>query len=293
MDLVERLNALAERARARTEERRRAAPARVVRLPIWPEDVRTGPSCVLRSALFGVVRRGRRQYLQNQVVAAWADNVIRYTGIRLDQADLDVWLTALHLSREQELGARVICSERAFLRAMGRKTGNKEWLRIALERLTACVVKITRQQQTYWGSLIEKGCRDEKTGEFVIVLNPELAELFDDVTWQDWEIRRGLEGDLAKWLHGYIASHQATARNPHRLGLERLRELCGSETEDLWKFRQQVRTAMHALENAGVVAAWRITPGDALEVVRPTRPRNLIAGHHLPRDSRRGVDHSR
>jgi hypothetical protein len=63
MDLVERLNALAERARARSEERRRATPARVVRLPVWPEDVRTGPSCVLRSALFGVVRRGRRRAL--------------------------------------------------------------------------------------------------------------------------------------------------------------------------------------------------------------------------------------
>lgn len=58
---------------------------------------------------------GRRQYLQNPIIAAWMDTTIRYTGIRLDQVDLDVWLTALHLSREQGLGAQVACSERAFL----------------------------------------------------------------------------------------------------------------------------------------------------------------------------------
>ena len=86
--------------------------------------------------------------------------------------------------------------------------------------------------------------------------------------------------DLAKWLHGYIASHQATPRNPHRIGLDRLRALCGSETDELWKFRQQVRKAMQDLQAAGVVAAWRITPGDALEVVRPTRKRHLIEGEN-------------
>jgi predicted transcriptional regulator len=282
-DLTARLRQIAERAQQR--QRAPAAkslpkPAPVVRLPLWPAELRTCPSCVLRSALFGVVQRGRRQYLQNQIVAAWADTTIRYTGIRLDQADLDVWLTALHLSREQGLGARVVCSERAFLRALGRATKNVEWLRISLERLTACVVKITRQRQTYWGSLIEKGYRDEETGEFVIVLNPELAKLFEDesFTWLDWEIRQGLGMDLAKWLHGYVASHQATARNPNRIGLERLRDLCGSETGELWKFRQQTREAMAELQEASIVARWKITSGDALEFVRPQRNRRIVEG---------------
>ena len=285
-DLTARIQQIAERAQQHPRApapKPTPKPAPVVRLPLWPAELRICPSCVLRSALFGVVRRGRRQYLQNQIMVAWADTTIRYTGIRLDQADLDVWLTALHLSREQGLGARMVCSERAFLRALGRATKNVEWLRIALERLTACVVKITRDRRTYWGSLIEKGCRDEETGEFVIVLNPELAKLFEDgdYTRVDWKIRLGLDMDLAKWLHGYIASHQATPRKPHRLGLERLRELCGSETDELWKFRQQVRDAMQELQAAGVVTAWRITPGDALEVVRPSRKSQIIESENF------------
>jgi len=116
-DLTARLQQIADRAQQLQRERMpepTPKPARVVRLPLWPEELRTCPSCVLRSALFGMVRRGRRQYLQNQIVAAWAETTLRYTGIRLDQADLNVWLTALHLSRKQGLRARVVCSERAF-----------------------------------------------------------------------------------------------------------------------------------------------------------------------------------
>jgi hypothetical protein len=290
MDLVERLNALAERARARTEERRRAAPARVVRLPVWPEDARTCPSCVLRSALFGVVRRGRRRALEREILATWAGVVIRYTGWRLDQADLDVWLSALHLAREHPLGEPVSVRINAVLRAMGRPTDGRshEWFKGAVARLTACAVEITAGDKTFGGPLVEGFQRDEATGDHLLHLSPWLAELFEDdaLTWLDWEIRRSLEGDLAKWLHGYIASHRATARSPHRLGLERLRDLCGSETEGLRFFRRDVREAMQALQAAGVVAAWCITPGDALEVVRPNRPRRLIDGPRPPRDGR-------
>ena len=143
-------------------------------------------------------------------------------------------------------------------------------------------MEITTGRKTFGGPLIEGFERDEVTGEHVLYLSPRLAELFedDDYTRIVWEIRRGLGMDMAKWLHGYVASHRATSRSPHRIGLERLRELCGSETDELRKFRQQVRDAMEELQTAGVVAAWRITPGDALEVVRPNRKRRIIEGEN-------------
>ena len=286
-DLTARIQQIAERAQQRPRApapKPTPKPAPVVRLPLWPAELRTCPSCVLRSALFGVVQRGRRKALEGEILATWEGVTIRYTGWRLDQADLDVWLAALHLAREHHLGTRVSVTINEMLRTIGRPTDGRshEWFKSAIRRLTACAVEITRQRRTYWGSLIEKGCRDEGTGEFVIVLNPELAVLFedDDFTRLEWEIRLDLDMDLAKWLHGYIASHRATTQNPHRLGLERLRALCGSDREELHFFRRDVRQAMRELQAAGVVMAWRITPGDALEVVRPNRKRRIIEGEN-------------
>ena len=286
-DLTARIQQIAERAQHHPRApapKPTPKPAPVVRLPLWPAELRTCPSCVLRSALFGVVQRGRRKALEGEILATWEGVIIRYTGWRLDQADLDVWLAALHLAREHHLGVRVPVTLNAMLRTIGRPTAGSshEWLKGAIRRLTACAVEITRQRRTYWGSLIEKGCRDEETGEFVIVLNPELAVLFedDDYTRLGWEIRRGLGMDLAKWLHGYIASHRATTQNPHRIGLERLQALCGSDYERLRDFRDDVRKAMAQLQAAGVVTVWRITPGDALEVVRPNRKQRLIEGEN-------------
>ena len=256
---------------------------KTVALPQWPEEVRGCPSCVLRSALFGVVRRGRRKALEGEILATWEGVTIRYTGWRLDQADLDVWLAVLHIAREYALGLRVQSSVNRLLKAVGRNTDGRshEWLKGAIRRLTACAVEITAGRKTYSGPLIEGFERDEVTGEHVLYLNPRLAGLFEDdaFTWIDWEQRRSLTMDLSKWLHSYILSHQATLNNPHRIGLGRLRELCGSETGELWRFRQQIREAMQELHTTGVVAAWRITTGDALEVVRSPRQRQIIDSH--------------
>ena len=286
-DLTARIRQIAERAQQRprpSAPKPPPKPARVVRLPIWPAELRTCPSCVLRSALFGVVQRGRRKALEGEILATWEGVTIRYTGWRLDQGDLDVWLAALHLAREHHLGVRVPVTVNEMLRTMGRSTAGSfhDWFKSAIRRLTACAVEITAGRKTFGGPLIEGFERDEATGEHVLYLSSRLAELFEDgdYTRIDWEIRRDLGMDLAKWLHGYIASHRATTQNPHRLGLKRLRELCGSETDELWKFRQQVRDAMQELQAAGVVTAWRITPGDALEVVRPNRKRRIIEGEN-------------
>jgi len=284
MDPVEHLKAVVRRAQERNRERRKPEPAQVVRLPVWPAELRTCPSCVLRSALFGVVQRGRRKALEGEILVTWESVTIRYTGWRLDQADLDVWLAALHLAREHNLGTRVPVTINEMLRTMGRLTDGRshEWFKGAIRRLTACAVEITAGCKTFGGPLIEGFERDETASEHVLYLSPRLAVLFedDDYTRIEWEIRRSLGMDLAKWLHGYIASHQATPRNPHRLGLERLRALCGSDRGRLRNFRDDVRKAMAQLQSAGVVTAWRITAGDALEVVRPNRKRRLIEGEN-------------
>ena len=75
-------------------------------LPVWHEQARGIPNLCLRSALFGVIQRGRRKAVKGEMVAAVKGLSLRYTGWRLDQGDFDVLAHALHLlsQHQQEVG---------------------------------------------------------------------------------------------------------------------------------------------------------------------------------------------
>jgi hypothetical protein len=62
--------------------------------PDWPDDRRGAPNEVIRSAIFGVVRLGRRKRVVDMPVAGPIGSNITITGWRLDQYDLDTWLEA-------------------------------------------------------------------------------------------------------------------------------------------------------------------------------------------------------
>lgn len=242
-------------------------------LPLWDDDQRGAPVIVLRSSLFGVVKRGSRTAVENQVLAAWTGNEIRYTGFRLDQSDLDCWLQVLHLARQFPLGRDVRFTARGFLRAIGRRGGGKDqaWLQRSLVRMQACGVFIrSAHGQGYQGSLIQNFFVDEESGRYVVRVDPLLATLFDEAFVKlSLERRLLLGSDLARWLQGYVQSHKATESHPHRIGLVQLQDKCGSETARLRKFRESLRGAMADLQQQGIVANWGITDGDALEFVRP------------------------
>lgn len=240
----------------------------------WPDGQRGIPSALLRSALFGVVRRGRRRALEREILASWPDAIIRYTGFRLDQADLDVYLEILHLAmRHGFLGAKITCSASAILRSIGRHTGKSdhEWLKRVMNRLGG-FVEITVKSIGYAGPLVQEFYYDDESGRWMVQLNAKLARLFcDNYTLLSIGSRHRLRGDLAKWLHGYVCSHKATPTQPHRIGLTKLQELCGAEvTAGQRKWRQEVKQAMTQLERLGIVAFWQIV-NDVLEFVRPPK----------------------
>jgi hypothetical protein len=244
-------------------------------LMLWPEPLRAAPSATLRSALFGVLRRGEREYIDGETLVAWKGTSIRYTGKRLNQYDLDVWMQAIHLGRHQDIGNMVHFTARGFLKAMGRKVSGSsaKTLFESLERMVACAVTIKVDGISYTGSLVEMFARDDHSDRYVVRLNPELRQLFDTGhTRLHWETRLALSSDLSRWLHGYVLSHQATQDAPHRIAVKTLCALTGSSTAALWKFREMLRRSMGTIEEANVVSRWRITQGDALEFVRPAAP---------------------
>ena len=101
----ERMAALSRQSRQEPVQPPEATPApspsNVVYLPFWPEAVRGVPNGVLRSALFGAIKKGQRRYLEREEIHALDGIRIIYTGLRLDQGDLDVWETGKNGVRSQ------------------------------------------------------------------------------------------------------------------------------------------------------------------------------------------------
>ena len=241
------------------EKPKTAPPAKVVQLPLWPAAKRGVPNSVLRGALFTAVQGKNRVAMKAELLAVQKGMEIRFTGWQLDQSDLDVWEQALHLARQQSLGTRCEFTARGFLKALGRRTQDHEWLKNVFRRLAGAVVEITHGHVTYGGTLLEF-TRNECTGRYVLGINPKLAALYSTTRWTavDWEQRRRLRGKpLALWLQGFYATHA----EPHALSVEYLHELSGSRTKELRAFKQNLTRALRDLEAAGAIKSFEIDDG--------------------------------
>lgn len=229
-------------------------------LPLWPEHLRGVPSATLRSALFAPIRPGVRAAMTRQQIATVGDYRIIYTGIRLDQADLDVYEQVLHLARGTPLGQAVRFKTRVLLRALGRSEGkaNRDWLLKSLSRLSACEIEVSNGKVAYAGSLIQEQGRDDVAGMHYIVLNLRLTALYQQ-GWAPvrWEERKALgKQQLAKWLHGFIQGQQ----KPLTFTIANLMELADSNYERERDFRKAFDAAAASLNKLGVelVVLWDV-----------------------------------
>ncbi len=231
-----------------------------MRLPVWPDAVRAVPNGFLRSALFGVVKRGVRADLKRQSLAVVNGTEILYTGERLDQGDLDVWAQCLHIARTHDLGLRVQFGAREFLRAIDRKGDGHsiEWLKRSMSRLMECTVWIKDGKRMYSGHMLEFAGWDDATGQFVIKIDPSAASLYGTDSWTGIELsqRQELKGDLARWLHAFYATHA----HPFAYKVETLHSLCGSERGRIRDFRGDLRDACAVVAEA---TGWTMLIDDA------------------------------
>lgn len=239
---------------AKREAQEQEEPAQEIQLPLWPEPVRAVPNGFLRSALFGVIAKGKRRYINGEELAAVDGVTIRYKGERLDQGDLDVWESVLHAVRLQKLGSKCRVTSYALLKLMGLSdTGkNRATLHARIERLVANAVTVKQGRYTYIGGLIRFAAKDEETQEWVIELDEKLRPLFaaDQFTQVEWAVRHELNGKpLAQWLHGFYASHA----KPFPLKLETLHRLCGSEAQTMRFFAADLRKNLEAVTEANAM----------------------------------------
>ena len=239
---------------------RPSKPVNVVALKPWSDEKRPASNPLLRSALFGAIRPGKRRLLDWGPIASLHGIELQAAGPRLDQNDLDAYLGLLHLQMRHPLGEEVRFRMSELLATLGKqkgygKRGSATILHKRLERLMMAVIKIRWSRYSYAGHLVDyiAQAQEKDDDRYVLRLNPHLATLFapHQYTLLDWEQRRQLSGQpLALWLHAFYSSHH----EPYRLSVEKIRELSGSENAAMFSFRQELRDALKGLAQ---VTGWR------------------------------------
>ena len=287
---AQNLELIEARTRAVKKEAAKAPVAKQLSLELWPDAVRGVPNAVLRGALFGISKR-RKTHKKRTVIAAVDGYEIRFKGETFNQTDLDVWETLLQLARLQPLGTKVEFTAHSLLKELGRGTGKTqhEQLKEELSRLIGGVVEITwtKEKKAFAGALVSGYFRDDETGRYVVKFNPDMAQLYGvGHTLIDWSERQALgTNSLAKWLHGFYASHA----KPFPYKVETIYGLCGSTGERLGDFRKLLRAALAQLVNVGTIKSWTIDPkNDLVEVVNSPSPTQI---KHLTKAQKRPIRH--
>ncbi|MBF0554727.1 MAG: hypothetical protein HQK96_09280 [Nitrospirae bacterium] len=116
----------------------------VLQLPLWPEAKRGVPNSFLRSSLFSAIQSKDRQFLKAATLASQNGIIVKFTGEQLNQEDLTLWETLVHMARKHPLGDICTFTAHGILKEMGQATGGEqhEQLHKNITRLIACAVEI-------------------------------------------------------------------------------------------------------------------------------------------------------
>jgi len=225
---------------------------KLINLPVEAKETRAAPNSLIRSALFGIVERGKRADLKDAVIAAQNGYELTYTGERLDQTDFDVWLAIKHLCFPYPLGTEITITAPELLKVLQRKDGKatRKWLIKSLKRMTECSVGIRTEKQWFIGHIIEHCKWDEDNYVFAVSLSNKTAHLFEDKSYTllNAADRNKLGKELTRWLHAYWASHNEI----YPIKDTKLQTLCGSKASKD-QFRRALRLSLKELENIGFI----------------------------------------
>ena len=89
-----------------------------IQLPLWPEPKRGTPNSFIRSALFSAIQSKDRAFLKGAALFSQQGIEIKFTGEQLNQEDLTLWETLVHLAKEQPLGNLCNFTAHGILKAL-------------------------------------------------------------------------------------------------------------------------------------------------------------------------------
>ena len=253
-DPVKKINALAVKASQAD-----------LMLPSCPSGKRATPSAFLRSALFSATQSKDRRQLKEEVMASQSGISIIYTGEQLNQEDLTLWETLVHLSKKTPLGNVSEFTAYSILTAMGLSTGSSDQaaLNKGITRLIACSVKISFDGIGAYETSLISSSESTVMGRYAVRLDRALIRLYKDNTWIDWDQRIKLRRKpLAQALHGYYSSH----KSPFPIKLETIRDITGSKNKQIAGFKRQVVAALDQLVEVDFLESYVVDSDNKVQV---------------------------
>jgi hypothetical protein len=214
------------------------------------DQKRAIPNVFLRSALFGVIKQGRRQFVKELKIQSQSQYEVFYTGERLDQNDLEVWDTLAYLAKNKctEYELKISMYELCKMMEYSISKTTRDRIKLRINRLQLCQVKIKYGKGLYAGSLIDDYYIDDSDGKIVLRLNSRFLSIFstNDYTKVNKNVKRMLgDNQLASWLFHFYETHA----DPIPYKIEYLRNLSGSNSEQK-EFNRMLKTALLVVKNA-------------------------------------------
>lgn len=236
-------------------------------LTFFPEKVGVLPTEVTRTSLFALLpskREHKKVYKEKIQLPSRSDVTIYYTGDALGKYDETAWMAAIRLCRDVKVGERKYLLMTDILRELDLEdtTQNRTAIKTRFDRLASGVVTIdfTRGNKKYhmvtglmkWGwegSSID-GIQDPG-GRIYLRLDPDGAQLLENMSYVPWEIRRTLSSPPTMALMSYASGHEAGKL--HAVNLMALQKMLGYEgrTRDFRKKMQQAGIELQDLHFFG------------------------------------------
>ncbi len=240
---------------AKNNNTKKNEEAQLIFFPPESKKDRTMPNACIRSALFAIIKKGKRQILKGKKIFSQGDYTIYFSGEQLDQLDLDVFLGNKNMLAVEEMDKIYQLSMSEALDSCSLKRGKHTCsaLKQSFKRLNFAMLEIQCKNGDFFlGHLLNGGAWQEDEETFHVRFDSKIMSLFSATQYTRIDIgqRRDVKTDLAKWLHAYWSSHNKILP----IGVKRLQDLCGSKAQ-LKQFKQMLRKALAELERVGFLVA--------------------------------------
>ena len=246
-------------------------------MPVWTDDKRAITNSIARSAVFAVVEKGRQEILEEQHIPSPSNYEIIVTGERLNEADRDVYLQAIHYFRGCRPNEEVRVNPRDFLLEIGRQDGteSRKWLWNSIRKIAKTLLEITislhERKIKFVGALLTIASeeKDGVLGDIRMSLPLDALRLYntDGRTLICIARRLSLKGpgsQLAKSLQAKLCSH----KEPFPIKLETLMVQCGSKCKRLLDFKKKLIVALELLKENKDIEEYSISKDGLVEIQR-------------------------